>query len=472
MPATFMWVKGLEKAPITVQFTVPDRSWKIATQLPRSDKAFHFTAPNLQYFMDAPTKIGELHVSEWKVTNPDNRTYTMQLALQAQATEGLVDSFTQKLKKIVAEAKAVFGEVPHYDYGQYTFIASLNPYAHGDGMEHRNSTMITSGRVFTGADNFLNTFAHEFFHCWNVERIRPASLEPFDFSKSNMSEALWVAEGFTQYYGLLLMKRAGFTPDSIFNLQMASLINAKENTPGGKYYTPLENSQRAVFVDAGVSIDDTNYPNMFTSYYSYGAALALALDMQLRANFNKTLDGFMQQMWKRFGKTEKPYTMKSMEQLLAEYTSTKFATAFFNNYVFASNSINYKPLMEAAGLQLTQANAGKAWIGAPRFNVRGGDLVIQDVTIRNTPLYAAGADVNDVLISLGDAPMHSAADVDNFLKSHKPGDVVNISYKHRDETISRTIAISENPAFTLQTSPDASSAQRRFYSEWTRTHAR
>jgi predicted metalloprotease with PDZ domain len=216
--------------------------------------------------MDSPVKIGKLHTREWKVTNPDHKTYTFRLALEAEASESLVDSFTQKLQLIVKEAQAVFGEVPAYDNGSYTFIASLNPYVHGDGMEHRNSTMITSGRVFTGANSFLGTFAHEFFHCWNVERIRPKSLEPFNFEKSNMSEGLWVAEGFTQYYGWLLMRRAGLTPDSIFNLQMASLVNAKENTPGGKYYTPLENSQRAVFVDAGVSVDRTNYPNMFTSY--------------------------------------------------------------------------------------------------------------------------------------------------------------------------------------------------------------
>jgi predicted metalloprotease with PDZ domain len=82
---------------------------------------------------------------------------------------------------------------------------------------------------------------------------------------------------------------------------MATLVNAKENTPGGMCYSPVENSQRAVFVDAGVAVDQTNYRNMFTSYYSHGAALALALDLQLRTRFNKTLDGFMQQMWKAFG---------------------------------------------------------------------------------------------------------------------------------------------------------------------------
>jgi predicted metalloprotease with PDZ domain len=181
MPASFMWVKGLEKAPITIHFSDIDKSWQIATQLKPSSQNYTFTAPGLQYFMDSPVKIGKLHMKEWKLTNPDHKTYTFKLALEAEASESLVDSFTQKLQRIVKEAQAVFGEVPAYDNGSYTFIASLNPYVHGDGMEHRNSTMITSGRVFNGADNFLNTFAHEFFHCWNVERIRPKTLEPFNF---------------------------------------------------------------------------------------------------------------------------------------------------------------------------------------------------------------------------------------------------------------------------------------------------
>jgi len=466
MPASFMWVKGLENAPITLHFTVPDKEWEIATQLKPAGDAYTFTAPNLQYFMDAPTKIANLHIREWKLSNPDKKQYSFRLALEAGARETLVDSFTQKLQKIVKEAQAVYGEVPAYDYGTYTFIASLNPYVHGDGMEHRNSTMITSGRVFTGADNFLNTFAHEFFHCWNVERIRPKSLEPFDFTKSNMSEALWIAEGFTQYYGLLLMKRAGFTPDSLFNQQMASLINAKENTPGAQYYTPIENSQRAVFVDAGVSVDRTNYPNMFTSYYYYGGALALALDLKLRTQFGKTLDGFMQVLWKQFGKPEKPYTLPAVQNALAAYTSANFAKDFFQKYVYGHASIDYQPLVKAAGLQLQKAYPNQAWIGSVRYETEGSQLMIGSNTIRNTPLYEAGVDFGDVLMQLDNKPLHKAEDVAAILAQHQPGDVLQLVYQHRHNTIEKTIMLKENPAYTLVSSENATAQQKNLREDW------
>jgi predicted metalloprotease with PDZ domain len=476
MPAAFMWVKGLEKAPITIHFTVPDKEWKIATQLKPAGDAYTFTAPHLQYFMDAPTKIGQLHIREWKVANPDQRSYTFRLALEAEARETLIDSFTQKLQKIVKEAQAVFGEVPAFDYGSYTFIASLNPYVYGDGMEHRNSTMITSGRVFTGADNFLNTFAHEFFHCWNVERIRPQSLEPFNFEKSNMSEGLWIAEGFTQYYGLLLMKRAGFTPDSLFNLQMTALINAKENTPGGQYYTPIENSQRAVFVDAGVSVDKTNYPNMFTSYYSHGGALALALDLQLRTLFGKSLDGFMQELWKRFGKPEKPYTLPGIQNALAAYTSASFAKNFFQNYVYGHESINYPQLVQAAGLQLKTAAPGKAWIGNVRYDADSTQLIVAGNTLRNTPLYEAGVDVDDVLIQLDGEPLRNPQDIERVLTQHKPGDAVNLVYKHRNQLVEKTITLKENKQYTLTASETTGGSvteqQKNFRANWQEAKAR
>ncbi|HYK54997.1 MAG TPA: PDZ domain-containing protein, partial [Flavisolibacter sp.] len=403
-------------------------------------------------------------------------SYTFRLALEAEARETLIDSFAQKLQKIVKEAQAVFGEVPAFDYGSYTFIASLNPYVYGDGMEHRNSTMITSGRVFTGADNFLNTFAHEFFHCWNVERIRPQSLEPFNFEKSNMSEGLWIAEGFTQYYGLLLMKRAGLTPDSLFNLQMAALINAKENTPGGQYYTPIENSQRAVFVDAGVSVDKTNYPNMFTSYYSYGGALALTLDLQLRTLFGKSLDGFMQELWKRFGKPEKPYTLPGIQNALAAYTSAGFAKNFFEKHVYRHESINYPQLVQAAGLQLKTAAPGKAWIGNVSYKADSTQLVIAANTIRNTPLYEAGVDVDDVLVQLDGKPLHTPQDIERVLTQHKPGDEVQLVSKHRNQLVEKTITLKENKQYTLAASETTGSPiteqQKNFRAGWQEAKAR
>jgi predicted metalloprotease with PDZ domain len=423
--------------------------------------------------MDSPVKIGKLHTREWKVANPDHKTYTFRLALEAEASESLVDSFTQKLQLIVKEAQAVFGEVPAYDNGSYTFIASLNPYVHGDGMEHRNSTMITSGRVFNGANSFLGTFAHEFFHCWNVERIRPKSLEPFNFEKSNMSEGLWVAEGFTQYYGWLLMRRAGLTPDSIFNLQMASLVNAKENTPGGKYYTPLENSQRAVFVDAGVSVDRTNYPNMFTSYYSHGGALALALDMELRDRPGKSLDGFMRELWKRFGKTEKPYTMNGLQDALAAYTNADFAKVFFTKYVYGHASIDYGKLLSKAGLEVTSTGAVADITGSTRLETENGKLVVADNTIRDTPLYDAGVDAGDELTELDGEALHNEQDLESILSRHKAGDQLKMVYKHRNALIETSMKLKGNTAMNVVPLNRLNTpGQEKVKSDWQSSRAR
>lgn len=473
MPATFMWVKGLDNAPITIHFDKP-ADWQVATQLKPTNDPLTFTAPGLQYFMDAPVKVGKIHFRQWQVKNGDNQQYTFRLALDADANEVLIDSFTTKLQKLAKEEQAVFGEVPKYDFGSYTFLASFGSFFHGDGMEHRNSTMITSSAPFTGADNQLSVFAHEFFHNWNVERIRPKSLEPFNFEKSNMSELLWVAEGFTQYYGLLLMKRAGFTSDEDFMQQMSSLINAKEHTPGGEYYTPIENSQRAVFADAGVSIDRTNYPNMFTTYYYYGGALALALDLQLRTQFNKSLDVFMQEMWKRFGKNEKAYTLPEMQAALASVSNASFADNFFKKYVYDSQSINYAQLLQAAGCTLQKMAEGKAWIGNTRINLNSDkQLVVVSPTVRNTPVYDAGVDIDDVLLQLDGKDLKQLQDIDNILSAHKPGDVVKIVYLHRNERVERDMTIKESPFVKIVPSKkgnNLSTSQMNFLSSWTSSH--
>lgn len=467
MPAAFIWVKGLEKAPITLELVLPEPSWTVATQLKPTPNPAVFTAPDLQYFMDSPVKAGNLLVRQWTVANPDKKTYTFRLMLEADAGAAALDTFTGRVKNIVAEAKAVFRELPRYDYGTYTFIAGINPYVKGDGMEHRNSTMITLGVPFSNNPRLLSVFSHEFFHCWNVERIRPKSLEPFNFEKSNMSEALWLAEGFTQYYGLLLLRRAGINSDEAFYQQMAGLIAQKEQTPGGQLYAPIENSQRGVFVDAGVSIDRTNYPNMFTSYYSYGAALALALDMQLRQQFGRSLDVFMQELWKRFGKTEKPYTMADVEQALASVSSPAFAAAFFRQHIYGHQAIDYAPLLQPAGLQLKSTAPGAAWMGNLRIlTEEAGNLVVGSNTIRNTPLYNAGVDVGDVLLQMGGREVRTLAGVEAILAQHKPGDALPVTYSHRGRVLQATLKLQENPAFILMPHEQATNAQQAFRQSW------
>jgi len=255
MPGAFMWMKGVDNTPITIHFNVPEEwRWTVATQLQPTGDPLTFQARNLQYFMDCPTKIGPLRYRKWEVKNPDGKSYAFSIALDGGGDDSTFTVFSEKVQRIVRQAQAVFGETPAYDYGSYTFLASINPYVHGDGMEHRNSTMISNAGNFNGNERILNTFAHEFFHCWNVKRIRPRTLEPFNFEKSDMSRELWFAEGFTQYYGGLLVLRSGIGKDTDFVKQsLAGLINLKMNTPGARLYSPVEASEEAVFTDAGVA---------------------------------------------------------------------------------------------------------------------------------------------------------------------------------------------------------------------------
>lgn len=450
MPATFMWINGFDQRPIEVKFNLPSENMGVvATQLVPTADRFTFTAPGLQYFMDSPTKIGKLNVKEWKRTNTDGKPVTFRVALEAAVADSTADGFAKKIERIVDQAKAVYGEFPTYDYGSYTFLASLNPYVRGDGMEHRNSTMITVPIAFTGPEHVLGVFAHEFFHCWNVERIRPKTLEPFNFEKSNMSYELWFAEGFTQYYGELLLTRAGFTAVPDYMNTLTGIVSAKQLTPGGTYYSPIDASCHAVFVDAGVSVDRSNYVNMFTSYYFYGAAVALALDLELRQR-NQSLDAYMQAVWKRFGKTEQPYTVDGLQTVLAQVTKPDFARSFFSKYVYGHEAIDYAALLTKAGLTLKKAQEGKAWMGNVRYSETDKGLSITANTVRDTPIYKAGLDIDDVITAIDGQSVTSVAAIQTQLGQHKPGDVVQLAYLHRGEAKTASVTLAENPALSVQ----------------------
>ena len=201
MPATLMWARGLEGRPVRVTFTPPEGSnWKPATQLFPTDDPWTFTAPNLQYLMDSPTELSNQSFRSFTVRNADGKQFTIRTAVHHDATEADVDDYAAGTEKIVREQGAVFGEFPEFDGGTYTFLADYVPWGGGDGMEHRNSTVVAEGAhsIRGNVRGVLGTVSHEFFHAWNVERIRPKTLEPFTFEDANMSGELWLAEGFTQ----------------------------------------------------------------------------------------------------------------------------------------------------------------------------------------------------------------------------------------------------------------------------------
>jgi len=468
MPATFMWAPGLENRAIKILFNDVDaHSWKVATQL-KHDGATVYSAPNLQYMMDSPTELSNFKEASWNVVNTDGKTEKIILTTHSDDAQPVVDNFARMVQKMVLEEKAVFGELPTYDYGEYTFLQDVYPSNSGDGMEHRNSTcIVTTGPKVEGYETrLLSTFAHEFFHSWNVKRIRPKSLEPFNFEHADMSGELWFAEGFTQYYGELLLVRAGFHTPAEYTRTMGGLINSVLNSPGAAKYSPIQMSNYAVFADAGVSIDPTNQANIFTSYYFYGGATALALDLRLRSEFNLTLDDYMRQVWLDWGKPYIPYTVADLEKSLAKITKSKvFAYEFFKKYIYGIEKNDYKALLAKAGYTLRKSQEGKAYLGL-RTDVVNGKLTILSNTLIGTPGYKAGLDKGDVLLKADGAPLTDAASLRTLVDGKKPGDKFTITYHNRTGDHDAVVTLIENPFLEVVSAATLTADQQTFRDNW------
>lgn len=360
MPATFVYAAQLEDRPVLLHFDLKETDWKIATQLESID-ANTFRAPNYYYFYDSPTIVGDIKFREWK-SKSNKKEYTIQVAMIHEGTAEELDKYVEWVKRIVEEQKSIYGALPDFDFGRYTFLLSYNPWVNGDGMEHRNSTICTStGNLKQHADQLIGTVSHEFFHAWNVERIRPKSLEPFDFSHANLSGELWFAEGFTSYYDELVLRRTNIISAKEYAEGLSGTLSYVLNYPGRNFHSPIQMSHQAPFTDAATSIDDYNNTNIFISYYSYGAVIGLCLDLSMRRNFKgKSLDDLMQYLWEKFGKTEIPYQIADLEAGLAAVTDDKdFASNFFSKYIHDSALPDVKELLSEFGLSLDYRSPGK-----------------------------------------------------------------------------------------------------------------
>lgn len=469
MPAAFIWAVGKETKPIEIRFNVPDGlNWKVATQLRPGRDAFTFHAPNLQYFMDSPTELSDFKTRSWKVKEKNGKEQTIEIVLHADVADDILDEFTEGVKKIVEEARAVYGELPDFDYGKYTFIYDLMPTNNGDGMEHRNSTIITGRANKLTKEALLGRFgvsAHEFFHCWNVERIRPKSIEPFDFTKADMCDELWVSEGFTQYYGILLLVRAGLMKEDQFLNSQGFYFNGMINNPGGKYFTPIQSSRMAVFTDAATAIDKTNFGNTFYSYYSYGAAIAGVLDIRLRTQFNKSLDDYMRILWVKHGKKEIPFTVPDLQSALVSLTNASFANEFFNKFVYGISKMPMKELLNPMGLEMINPNSLKPSIGLLAFKPDSPVAEVSSVVAWGSPLDEAGIETGDVINTLDGQEVKTIADINSII-SRKMGEILTITFTSRGVKVEAPIRVVESAGFQLRIKADASEAQKKMIAEW------
>jgi len=472
IPATFAYPIGMDNRPRAVKFNYTGKqNWKVATQLKLQADGSYF-APNLQYFMDSPIEIADYKTASWEVKNTDGKTQTIHLISHSNDDQQTIDNYAGMLKKMVDEHLAVWGEFPTYDYGHYYFLEDVYPDNAGDGMEHRNSTSIVqrTPKIAGYESNLLGTFSHEYFHSWNVERLRPKTLEPFNFEHANMSNELWLAEGFTQYYGNLLLTRAGLKTEDNAIQTFNSLANAVLLSPGALNFSPIEASRYAVFADAGVAIDQTNKANIFTSYYTYGAATALALDLRLRAEFKLTLDDYMRALWNAYGKPEIAYTIPDLEKTLASLTKNpSFAASFFKKYIYGTEKNDYAQLLLNAGLVLRKAKPGQAYTGFGNI-ASVDDKIILSQTLVGTPAYKAGLDIGDVLLTINGVQVKNGPEVIKVIDDYKPGDTVDITYLYRGVAKTTKLTLIENPALELvsieKTGGTLTPAMQKFRTNW------
>ena len=489
MPAALMWVRGLEDRPVTVRFASPaGATWRVATQLFPGADAQTFTAPNLQYLMDSPTELSA-HALRTFTVRDGAREPAFRVAVHHDGDDGELDSFARDVEKIVREERGVYGEFAPYDGGTYTFIADYLPWNNGDGMEHRNSTIITSSSSIRGnRAGLLSTVSHEFFHSWNVERIRPRSLEPFNFDEANMSGELWLAEGFTNYYGPLTLQRAGLTRLAEFAATLASAVNAVTFSPGRQVRTAEEMSQMAPFVDAAAAIDRTDFENTFISYYTWGESIALGLDLTLRerSDGKVTLDDFMRAMWQRFGKpggrapgyVDRPYTVADAKAVLGAVSGDPaFADDFFARYIQGHEVVDYARLLAAAGLVVRPRAPQSGFAGELHLQDGPGGVRIGAAVSAGTPAYQAGLERDDVLTQVGGASVTRADDVDTAVRGARPGTPLAVTYLHRGrgQPISSTIRVIADPRLEIvpaeQAGQGLTDAQRRVRDAWLRSQA-
>jgi predicted metalloprotease with PDZ domain len=429
-PAAFVWAHGFERNPVALKIAVPDGSlWQVATQLaPRGDGAW--TAPNMDRMMDATLEIGPHALIEWKVGDSQFR-----LALHHQGTDEEAAAFARLCEAVTAEEEGVFGAFPKWDNGNYTFLVDYLPYVDGDGMEHRDSTSITGTQDLRSSGAFaIGTVSHEFFHSWNVKRIRPRSLEPFDYERANMAGELWFAEGFTNYYGDLTLKRAGLENLDRFIRSMTGAVTRVLTAPGRLVFNVVDMSRQAPFVDAAVSIDTANTANNYISYYTYGQALALGIDLAIRAGFpGKSLDDWMRQMWREHPDTDKPYTLDDLQQTLAEATgSWDFAAEIFRRHIYGKEPMDYEALLAHAGLLLEKRTGpNRVWTGAQSTEWSDQGMTLTAPTLRASPLYEAGLDRGDRIVEWEGHAIKSQAELDAMLARHKPGDTIHLRAETR-----------------------------------------
>ena len=359
----FMYVEDHKPNPVTLTIT-PPAGWQVINGDTRTAGQLVYTFENYDRLIDTPTEVAPSFMLDSFTV--DGKKYRTVVHYNGTPPAGVRERFVRDVEKLVRYENTVFSAPP---LDQYTFLFNIG-YAGGDGMEHLYSTEIINRQPWADSLTVLpgiGTAAHEYFHVWNVKRVRPLALGPFDYTRETYQPSLWVAEGWTQYYGQAALHRSGITDQDEFYRSMAGIIRDNLTAPGRKEVSARMASFHAPFWDGAPQGQPTNGSNAFFSYYTKGSGLALFLDLYIRSKSDnaKSLDDVFNALKRRsWNAPNASYYLqgRGYSELDVERAASSVAGenlhAWFERYVGGTDDLDYDTQLARMGLRLAR---GAAW---------------------------------------------------------------------------------------------------------------
>ncbi len=458
----FMYPDGHLKTPSTVKI-IPFQGWsKVSTGLePVAGQTFTYQAPDFDILFDSPIEVGNQDVFDFMASGVKHEV--------AMYGGGTYDAAKLKvdMAKVIEQETAIYGENPNK---HYTFIVH-NFSQGGGGLEHLNSTVLgaTHEQYSTpeGYNGFLQLVAHEYHHLWNVKRLRPVALGPFDYDNENYTTNLWIAEGFTAYYENKVMLRAGYTTVDQFVKEMATSITNVDNTPG----TRVQSAADASF-DAWIKYyrPNENSNNTSVSYYSKGEVIGMLMDLEIAnaTKGTKSLDDVMKAMYLQCKKLNRGYTDAEFKAKAEEVSGISF-NDFYAKYVTGTARVDYAKYFGYAGIDVTNDNEGKSlpYLGIATKEMAAGRVFISAVS-RNSSAWVDGLNVNDEVLRIDGAPVEIAFERKPVITGKNVGDVVKfvVGRDGKAKEISVTLKSSTGIKLLTNVNDKPSPAQTLVRKKW------
>ena len=481
--ALLMYPDGFLNAPSTLH-VLPPEPWKVATGLPIAPGPKNtFRAENFDVLYDSPVEASNFKTLSFEVKGVPHR-----IVIDGEGNYN-PERMRADVKKIVeTEVELMGGEVPYHDY---TFILHLRANT-GGGLEHLNSTALGYQRFGFGPElpehvesvnsagpgapplrtyrGFLTLVAHEFFHLWNVKRIRPDALGPFDYTKENYTKLLWVAEGFTDYYARLVLRRAGLITEKEYLAENAKAFQNLQNIPGRLVMSAEESS-----FDTWIKYyrQDENSINSQVDYYDKGAILGFLLDLQIRKQSQgaKSLDDVMRYLYAEYYKKGRNYTPADFQKA-CELMAGSDLESFFAKYVRGNEELDYDSALAVVGLRLdrTVASDGSKAVEKPYLGAdlaQEEDRLVVKKVYAGAPGYEQGLNAGDQIVAFNNMRA-SKAFLEARIAEKRPGDVVSLTIFRSDDLSTLLIKLGArvDSVYRIVPADNAVDEQKRIYQSW------